>query len=372
MQSIDYSGSNWNDVFNEMRLQGVSGLVGSVLGKVLGIDTIVKSQWKEHIIHQVILNEKIISLQNQIQSLLNEKGIKSVVIKGTSSAAYYPNPIYRNVGDIDILVMPDQYDQACYVMVNAGYKTVMGQTSKRHTSFNINGVHVEIHHRFTAFGSKQSSVVLDEMIYSVMRKCDEMKYEGTLFSSLPQLENGLVILEHIAHHLRTGIGLKHIVDWMMYVNACVDNEYWDTCFEEKVNMLGLQQFTKVITKMCTLYLGLPIINHEWCKNADTTVCTRLIKFIIESGNHAVKKNGIDGKAEKVLNTKGTKLIIQLQNSGTVHWGMASKYRIMRPFAIIYAVIRYASLYFKQRTIGSIWKMLMVKRNNQKLFKQLDL
>ena len=73
---------------------------------------------------------------------------------------------------------------------------------------------------------------------------------------LPDDENGIVLLSHIRQHLESGLGLRQIIDWMMFVRSYLNDEMWFSSFHEKAQRTGLESLAVITTKMCQKYLGL--------------------------------------------------------------------------------------------------------------------
>ena len=51
------------------------------------------------------------------------QGIPYLVLKGACAAIYYPDPMRRTLGDIDLLVPPEHFAAAYRAMEKAGYTT---------------------------------------------------------------------------------------------------------------------------------------------------------------------------------------------------------------------------------------------------------
>ena len=45
-----------------------------------------------------------------------------VILKGAASACYYPQPTYRQMGDIDFLVLPEHFERARLLMLGQNYQ----------------------------------------------------------------------------------------------------------------------------------------------------------------------------------------------------------------------------------------------------------
>ena len=55
-------------------------------------------------------------------ALFRSAGIDAVVLKGAAAACLYPDPLRRTMGDVDLIVPPDMFDDACCVFDENGYR----------------------------------------------------------------------------------------------------------------------------------------------------------------------------------------------------------------------------------------------------------
>ena len=75
-----------------------------------------------------------------------EKYVQAVVLKGLAAAIYYPKPLRRAMGDIDVIVRPEDFAAAYHAFQSYGYITVDPLTGNdRHVHFKRNGITIELH-----------------------------------------------------------------------------------------------------------------------------------------------------------------------------------------------------------------------------------
>ena len=61
--------------------------------------------------------------------------------------------------------------------------------------------------------------------------------------------NGLVLLDHVRYHLQGGLGIRQIIDWMMFVHANLNDETWETGFAQLARGAGLETLAVTMTSM---------------------------------------------------------------------------------------------------------------------------
>ncbi len=254
------------------------------------------------------------------------------VLKGSSAAKYYRFPEYRAVGDIDIMPRQDDFEAACEALLAAGYteNTVhFPNEPLRHRRFLRHRVEVEVHARFAQLKDEQKSRQLDRLIID----------SAGPNHSLPDPVNGLVLLEHIRQHLQEGVGLRQIIDWMMFAHRCLDDPQWPA-FRPNAETFGLVRLAQVCTQMCVLYLGLPA--RAWCAGVDASLCDRLMDDILTGGNFGHEYGRDSRVSQKVLAAAGSPRAVfhLLQSRGLDNWPASRTTPLLRPFAWLYQLGRY--------------------------------
>ena len=156
--------------------------------------------------------------QRELVKLFEDNSVPVVIVKGYAAAVYYPIPKLRTMGDVDFLVPKDRFEEAKVLLEKYGYREEYGAShdESRHIGYKKNGIVFEMHRSMSSFG-----VNIDDVLDKGMTNADVGMIAGISFPMLPPLENGLVLLIHIRQHLLEedySLGLRQIIDWMMYVN----------------------------------------------------------------------------------------------------------------------------------------------------------
>ena len=319
--------------FEELKNHTVAALAAPVLSSVR-TDPDTRREWKKAIIQQVTGYEKNKYEQEQLPV-----SVPYVILKGTSAAQYYPYPEYRAVGDIDIMTRREDFTAACESLLRHGYREVTRREDAefgRHRSFSKNGIEIEIHAFFALLNDPRKTEWMDSLIIRHINPSHV----------LPDDVNGLVLLEHIDQHLESGLGLRQIIDWMMFVNRCLPDEQWPA-FEKMTEKIGLRQLALVTTRMSEIYLGLPA--HRFCEHIDPAPCGQLMEYVLQCGNFGSKQKNADEADVKVLTYARTPAAIlrHLQARGLMNWDAAQRHPVLRPAAWLYQVFRYLRTGFRK-------------------------
>ena len=329
---IELSDDEYCLIYEELVQQTVFALLLPIISYINGIPEDILSKWEKSFYYQISNYSQYCYAQDIVKKHLNDKKIPFVILKGTSASCYYPEPELRAMGDIDIITKKEDTERVCNALEEIGYKRLhLDNDFGRTIKFLKGKIEIEIHRYFTSLNDPVKAEYLENLIINNIS-------EGQ--TTLPEDINGLVLLEHIGDHLEHGLGLRQIIDWMMYVRNCLHDKEWNNCFRYHCEKIGLDKLAKVVTKMCQIYLGLEE-DITWCNSADVQVCEELMAYIMNSGNFGNKelKNTQKHEAIEALTNYHTlpEIIKLLQKYGEVNWTVCQRYRFLKPFAWIYQI-----------------------------------
>lgn len=190
------------------------------------------------------------ALEQKLDALFKERGVKAVLVKGASIAAYYDEPKLRQFGDIDI------YSPNDYESINGVLKQIATEYNEdyyRHSEARVDNVMVENHKYLTDVRGQSRWERLE-------------KYLSTLASAkLAPIEVGgvtcpddmltlLFFVYHAqAHFLFEKISLKFLADWCVLLQR---TEVSKKLIEERLLEFGLMRFAAMLTRVCVDRLGL--------------------------------------------------------------------------------------------------------------------
>ena len=332
--------TDWNAVLKEAEDQAVLGIVIGIAPEEY------QKEWRGRASHITAHFVRILHQQEQLYKLFKNNGIPMVVLKGTAAAFYYPNPSQRTMGDIDFIVPEDRFDKAKEVLIQDGYMVKDDPRYPRHIEVSKNDITLEMHRFFS-----HKDIDIETYIKEGLYESETKAVFGSAFPILPKLGNGLVLLTHMTHHLKTGLGLRQVIDWMMYVNHELDDTFWSQEFKKAVKNVGLDQAAIVSTRMCQLYLGLSD-DIQWCKDADPELCAELMESLLSSGNFD-RKRGRGTAIETVTSNIARKgLFRYLQIASEHNWKAYHRHKWLKPFAWLYQIGRYAKQGFQAKRSGA--------------------
>lgn len=358
---------DWETVNQELKAQAIHYLPLDILGRV---DEENLAQYFEQGALALSRWYTMMQEQQEIYTLFQNENIPFVVLKGAAADYYYPNPYYRCMGDIDILVKPEDFDRAAKCLENHRYK-ICDCENNRHNEYKHNDIIIELHKRFSFLKDKETDLWMDKILFSAIDDAQIVSIDGFSFPILPPLENGLVLLTHINQHMEKGLGFRQIIDWMLYVDKEMTDEFWNTHFCPIAEKIGLKTLAITTTAMCKKHLGLTK-ELTFCQEADPALCEALLEYIIEQGNFGQKKGEKGNAAVNVLTIKDLPtFFVLLQKRGLRTWQLLKKYPFLKPLAWFYQLCRYIKMGLQRKNpFGKLKEEYSQRKIRDNFFKRL--
>ena len=198
---------------------------------------------------------------------LSQNAIPAVIIKGVTAASYYPQPLYRKSGDIDVLISESRLEDSVKVCEEIGYSVKNIQRAHHHVVMGKTGnPDIELHtmlaepfddNRVNAILKKRTSELFTD--FESDKKHFQIKdIMGMRFTMLSDAYMAYELLLHmLQHYLRSGFGIRLLCDWFFLWNhrECENSvpEYL-----RLINECGIKGFSDMITCICIRYLGLDV------------------------------------------------------------------------------------------------------------------
>lgn len=349
---------NWKEIEQIVKKHNIGSLL-SIKQNDGFVPRDTHNRWIAYAAYQIRHNYRLLEDQDYMLQLMSKEAIPVVILKGAAASQYYPRPETRPMGDVDFIVPREKYELAYNILISNGFNLICKRTqNERNIKLTHNGFTYELHRYFATSNNSIYAQRLDDQIMQHIENNKTINICGYIIPVLPDMINGLVLLQHINQHIESGIGLRQIIDWMMFYSKVIVTETERETFYQYVDEIGLKKLEKYITAMCVTYLGLSIQDRE--DEIDRAVCYDLLIYILSSGNFGNSKNKITTEVSTVLrnNQSISQWIQMLYKYGNEHWKMARKHPILRPLAIFYQIIYYIKkLIFEKisaKEIGTIF------------------
>ena len=276
---------DWEALYQECRHQSVPILVWNAL-KRDQIPREIESKWKNLVIASAYNNLQITWQHLMVNRLMDKGKISYVILKGSASAAYYPTPMDRIMGDVDFLVNFSKFEQAGEILKSEGF-TPWEEEHICHVVYRKDNIHLEMHFEPAGVPYGRPGDLVREYMKDIMEKAQEIEIEGEKLRVPSRFHHGLIILLHTSHHLTgEGIGLRHLCDWAVFVASMTDEEFREL-FEERLKAIGMWRFARLLTQTCIRYLGCP--PRKWAGREESSLIAAIIRDVFDGGNFGNKE-----------------------------------------------------------------------------------
>lgn len=253
---------DWNGVLTLAKQHAVLSFLDPLLEEPEEVEKLpenVKICIREEAGKTVRQNYHLLYLEHQIIQNLQEESISVILLKGASTAAFYPVPELRKSGDVDLLLPdPAQLPKAEEVMKKLGFDKNAAHSVNHHVVYRTEKhIEVELHTLLAEpFDDKETNRLMEEIQKRVVFHVEQKELMGITFPVLPDGLHAYSLLLHMLQHfLRAGFGLKLLCDWVVFWRHEVSETERKT-YQTLLSQSGLTGFSDRITSICVRYLGL--------------------------------------------------------------------------------------------------------------------
>lgn len=331
-------GSAWQEAY----AQGVSSLAFSSY-KIDGESDdigVIRRMMRSRLVRNVAVD----SQHARLHELMTNAGIDYVILKGYASAYYYPDPLLRDMGDVDFMVNGGDIEKASDILVADGFK-MSHEGHGVHIVFEKGDCRYELHREPSGIPKGETGEIIRKYFDDIF---DKSVLINTDFGSVKipsAFHHGLIILIHSAHHMTgEGLGLRHIDDFAVFENSFNEDEFV-SLFYEKLNRVGLWKFTCIMTKISSMFLGAD--ERGFTEKIDENICVNIMKDVFSAGNFG-QKNSDRGHEAMIMQRAGgekkrSKLGSLFFNANRIvyeKWIIAKKLKFLLPIGWLFFGLRY--------------------------------
>lgn len=363
LADFDPATTDWFTLYQETSCQALTTLIWDILKdeERTCIPDEISERWEQNSLFHIIHNEQLLYEQRQVINLLNAAGIPCMILKGSSSAVCYPNPSLRIMGDIDLLVKPEQQKAAVEILQAGGYGEVLDENHHCHMSISKGGITVEIHKEPNGLFLNEESECVRKIRAYFNDAIERMQYVGDL-PVLADDQQAIVLLIHkMEHFMTSGLGLRQMCDWAVFVKSRLNSKLWEQ-LQPKLAEFGILYFAGIMTRACVAYLGLPEEFAPWAMEYDAETANKVIEQILKEGNFGIKS---DKYAERLFSNPGSanrlaSFFTVLFSASRSNWPVCKQHPVLLPVAPFVLFGRY----LMQRGKGERPKLNLIQKYRQ--------
>ena len=258
------------EAHKEIMRHGIAPLAytGAVICGIPKTDATMQNLFAIYI-KQMLRSEAQMAEITRITNAFDQHGIDYLPLKGIHMKQLYPKPELRQMGDADILIREEQYEQIKTIMPKLGFN--FKNESDHELVWTTDNLYVELHKHLIPSYNKDYYEYYAKG-WQLASAADASPSARHTFKT--HEDEFIFLFTHFAKHYRDGgIGLRHVTDLWVYKNAYPKmNEIYIT---ETLAKLQLLEFYNNIMKLISV----------WFNNEPADEKTNFItEYIFSSGN----------------------------------------------------------------------------------------
>ena len=303
-----------------------------------------QQKWRMTFFRFVAKSQQLLYEQANVISLLEKNGTRFALLKGSSCAANYPDPSLRAMGDVDILVAPDEQRAVVELLQADGYSEVVEEDHHCHLTVRKGRVSVEVHREPNGLFINEDDALRERIDAFFADALDRVQMENGYPALSDRHQAVVLVLHKLEHFLAGGLGLRQLCDWAMFVQKRMTAELWGE-LEPLLESFGLLTFTLMVTRACIDHLGLPAEDAPWAAMADKELSDKVMEHIIRSGNFGVKDKAYGERFFVDAHSKGriSSAFKVVGSACRTHWPVCARHPILMPVAPFVVYARYLKL-----------------------------
>lgn len=296
--------ADWNALFREARQQAVLPLVFESVKEQLPPSVRDALQdWVE----EALVNNLLVDYEHvELHETMSGAGIGYVVMKGSASAAYYPKPMLRMMGDVDFLVHAEDAERGGELLRSLGFRETAERDNPIHQAYVRRGEdgrcsEWELHWLPNGIPRNETGERIRELLADSVETACLHETDNGAYLVPDDFHHGLMILIHTAMHLmHSGVGLRHLCDWAVFASH-FSGDAFRALFEEKLREVGLWDFAAALTAISVRYLGCP--DARWQGDLPESLTQGLLLDILRGGNFGKKDRERLNEAKLLVNRR---------------------------------------------------------------------
>ena len=220
----------------------------------------------------------------RVVSVLQEADIPCVLLKGQGVARFYPNPLLRECGDIDLYIGPERLESAVKVLVPFVDK-VDDHLSGKHWHLWIGSAEIELHlYTMIPKTRRQTRYFRTIEADGLSHDLVPLNFDGVSVNIPADTFNALYIFYHAWHHFTgKGIGFRHLCDLACLIHAhrdVIDRPH----LLSMLKRMHLLEPWRLFGCIAVQDLGLPEEEFPFYDEAGLSKSRRVLGLILADGN----------------------------------------------------------------------------------------
>lgn len=260
----------WQEVYRLGKEQGVTGLLFDkvkVLPKEVAPPREVALKWMSHAMSIERQTKDLFQKSVEFAEIMSRLGLRTIVLKGSALCGYYPNPWYREYGDLDCYLYEDRggltcwdgcYEKGNQIAESEGLDVKRG--FYKHSHIKYKGMEVENHQFSLPIKDGKEVKELERELRRLVASSKRLNAIGDTDLYRPSADfTALFLTAHsLSHFLFESIKLRHVMDWAFFLKAEQEHVDWDN-FWRWCERMHYTRFVKCLNYICEHHLGMELV-----------------------------------------------------------------------------------------------------------------
>ncbi len=248
----------WQSLYDLSSAQGVLAIVWDGLQKLppdCQPSRELRLKWAYNVERIELYYRKQRNAITRLAAFYRSHDLPLMLLKGYGLSLSYPVPEHRPCGDIDIWLYGRQQEADDLMRRCLGIP--IEEDVHHHTTFRFDGILVENHYDFVNVHAHASNRKIEYLLkeYSA-EPCEKIDLEGHRLYLPPVQFNALFLLRHAAMHFAAEkIGMRHVVDWTMFVDRYSEQIDWKS-LDRIAREMNMHRFLYCLNAIAIDCLGL--------------------------------------------------------------------------------------------------------------------
>jgi len=187
---------------------------------------------------------------DEITAALSAAGVTHLIFKGAVIRGYYPDPLMRSMGDIDMAVRFEDRDAAYAAMTAIGF--TCAEKTEEVWTYRRFQTSVEMHTIIKTFNAHEQQTQEYDHIFE-----DTVPVSGTTVRWSDKKEAAHCISHLTAHFCAGGCGLRQLMDVAVLYERFPDKVLWETVLDD-LRPMGIDGFARRLLWLCREWFGVAV------------------------------------------------------------------------------------------------------------------
>lgn len=222
---------DYQELFDLANQHQISALIYNQIYNFDDFPEEIKQRWKRDALKiNAFQTRKTMKILQVYRQFLNQ-GVKVLIVKGLVCRSLYPQPDNRQSNDEDLYVQKEEYKAVKDILLKNNFTVVSDSNDVTTFIDPVSGLSIELH---TALFSMESKAYGNYQRYfdQAFDKCIVHSIDGVDVYSLEYTQHLLFLILHfVKHFFHGGVGIRQVVDIVMYSEAYGDKVNWDRLYD---------------------------------------------------------------------------------------------------------------------------------------------